>query len=205
LHPDSPFFNKDLDPYTLNLDKANKLLDEAGFPKKDDGNRFSLTLDYIPTNPDLSKNVAEYMRPELDKNGIKIELRPSPDFPTWARRISNYDYDLNIDPVFNWGDPVIGVARTYMSSNIRKGVVWANMSGYKNPKVDELLTQAAVEDEPAKRTALYHEFQKIVNEELPVAWLFTYPSNTIHAKQLLNTPEGIWGAFAPFNSVAWSK
>ncbi|WP_353147632.1 ABC transporter substrate-binding protein [Pollutimonas bauzanensis] len=205
LHPDSPFFNKDLDPYTLNLDKANKLLDEAGFPKKDDGNRFSLTLDYIPTNPDLSKNVAEYMRPELDKIGIKIELRPSPDFPTWARRISNYDYDLNIDPVFNWGDPVIGVARTYMSSNIRKGVVWANMSGYKNPKVDELLTQAAVEDEPAKRTALYHEFQKIVNEELPVAWLFTYPSNTIHAKQLLNTPEGIWGAFAPFDSVAWSK
>lgn len=205
LHPSSPFFTTDLNHYDLNLDKANKLLDEAGFAKKEDGSRFSLTLDYIPTNPDLSKNVAEYMRPQLEKVGIKIELRPSPDFPTWARRISNYDYDLNIDPVFNWGDPVIGVARTYMSTNIRKGVVWANMSGYKNPKVDELLNQAAIEDEPEKRTALYHEFQKIVNEELPVAWLFTYPSNTIHSKQLLNTPEGIWGAFAPFDDVAWAK
>ena len=145
------------------------------------------------------------MRPQLGKVGIKIELRPSPDFPTWARRISNYDYDLDIDPVFNWGDPVIGVARTYMSSNVRKGVVWANMSGYKNPKVDELLTQAAVENSPEKRDELYKEFQKIVNQELPVAWITTYPSNTIYSKNLLNLPEGIWGAFEPFNNVVWSK
>ncbi|WP_353147629.1 ABC transporter substrate-binding protein [Pollutimonas bauzanensis] len=205
LHPASPFFNKDLEHYSFNLDEANKLLDEAGFPRKDGDVRFKLTLDYFPGSPDLTKNVAEYMRPQLDKAGITIELRPSPDMPTWARRISNYDYDLNLDIVYNWGDPVIGVARSYMSTNVRKGVVWANMSGYKNPKVDELLTQAAIEDDPAKRTALYHEFQKIVSEELPVTWLGTYPSNTIHAKQLLNTPEGIWGAFAPFDDIAWSK
>ncbi len=205
IHPSSPFYDKNLNHYDLDLAKANKLLDEAGFPKKSDGMRFQLSLDYLPTNPDLSKNVAEYMRPQLGKIGIKIELRPSPDFPTWARRISNYDYDLNMDAVFNWGDPIIGVARSYMGANVRKGVVWANMSGYKNPKVDELLTQAAIENSPEKRSALYGEFQKIVNQELPVAWIATYPSNTIYSKNLLNLPEGIWGAFEPFNNVAWSK
>ena len=205
IHQASPFFDKDLNQYAFNLEKANKLLDEAGFPRIGGKARFSLTLDYFPGGPDTTKNVAEYLRPQLDKAGITIELRPSPDMPTWARRISNYDYDLNLDIVYNWGDPVIGVARTYMSTNVRKGVVWANMSGYKNLKVDELLTQAAIEDDPVKRTALYQEFQKIVNGELPVTWLATYPSNTIHAKQLLNTPEGIWGAFAPFDDIAWSK
>jgi peptide/nickel transport system substrate-binding protein len=205
IHPSSPLYDKDLNHYDFDLAKAAKLLDEAGFPKKSDGTRMQLSLDYIPTNPDLSKNVAEYMRPQLEKLGIKIQLRPSPDFPTWARRISNYDYDLNIDPVFNWGDPVIGVARTYMSTNVRKGVVWANMSGYKNPKVDALLTEAAVENDPAKRKALYLQFQKIVNEELPVAWIATYPSNTLYSKKLLNLPEGIWGPFEPFNDVAWHK
>ena len=205
LHPDTPFFNKDLDHYALDLDKAKKLLDEAGYPVKEDGTRFTLTLDYAPVGPDLTKNVAEYLRPELAKVGIKIELKPSPDMPTWSRRVANYDYDLNIDIVYNWGDPVIGVARSYASTNIRKGVAWANMSGYKNPKVDELLVQAAVEANPEKRTALYHEFQKIVNEELPVAWLTTSVANTLYDKKLLNTPEGIWGAFAPFDGIAWSK
>lgn len=205
LHPSSPYYDKSLNHYDLDLDKANKLLDEAGYPRKDGGMRFSLRLDYIPTNPDLSQNVAEYMRPQLKKVGINIQLRPAPDFPTWARRISNYDYDLDIDPVFNWGDPVIGVARTYMSTNVRKGVVWANMSGYKNPKVDELLTQAAIENDPAKRKALYTEFQQIVNKELPVAWLTTYPSNLLYSKQLRNLPASIWGPFEPFHEVGWAK
>ncbi|KAA0910542.1 ABC transporter substrate-binding protein [Pusillimonas sp. ANT_WB101] len=205
LHPSSPFYDKDLNEYGLDLDKANKLLDEAGYPKKDDGTRFDITLDYIPTGPDTSKTVAEYLRPQLAKIGVKVELRPSPDFPTWARRISNFDYDMNIDVVFNWGDPIIGVERSYMSTNIRKGVVWANMSGYDNPKVDEILTQAAVENNPEKRKALYQEFQKITNEELPVAWLTTYPGNTVYSKKLVNVPEGIWGAFAPFNEMGWAK
>lgn len=205
IHYSSPYYDKDLNHYNLNLAKADKLLDEAGYPKKADGTRFELRLDYIPTNPDISQNVAEYLRPQLKKIGIKINLRPSPDFPTWAKRIANYDYDLDIDPVFNWGDPVIGVARTYMSTNVRKGVVWANMSGYKNPKVDELLQQAAVENDPAKRKAQYFEFQKIVNEELPVAWLATYPTNTIYAKNLRNLPNSIWGPFEPFNKVGWAK
>jgi peptide/nickel transport system substrate-binding protein len=205
IHYSSPYYDKNLNHYDVDLDKANKLLDEAGFPKKADGTRFELRLDYIPTNPDISQNVAEYLRPQLKKIGIKINLRPSPDFPTWAKRIANYEYDLDIDPVFNWGDPVIGVARTYMSTNVRKGVVWANMSGYKNPKVDQLLEQAAVENDPAKRKALYGEFQQIVNKELPVAWIATYPSNTIYAKDLRNLPDSIWGAFEPFNHVGWAK
>ncbi len=205
IHPSSPLYNKDLNDYAMNLEKANALLDEAGFPRKDDDSRFSLTLDYLPAGVDMTKTVAEYLRPQLDKIGIRVELRPSPDFPTWARRISNYDYDLNIDAVFNWGDPTIGVARSYMSSNIRKGIVWANMSGYENARVDELLTQAATESNPDNRKELYGEFQKIVNEELPIAWLNTYPGNTIYSKKLVNVPEGIWGAFAPLNKMGWAK
>ncbi len=37
------------------------------------------------------------------------------------------------DVVFNWGDPVIGVHRTYSSSNIKKGVIWSNTQSYANP------------------------------------------------------------------------
>jgi len=39
----------------------------------------------------------------------------------------------------NWGDPVIGVHRTYLSDNIRRGLVWSNTQNFRNPRVDELL------------------------------------------------------------------
>ena len=205
IHPASPFYDQSLNHYDLDLAKADKLLDEAGYPKKADGTRFELRLDYVLTTPDISQNVAEYLRPQLKKVGIKVNLRPAPDFPTWAKRVSNYDYDLNVDLTYNWGDPVIGVARTFASTNIRKGIVWANMSGYKNPKVDELLEQAAVENDPAKRKQQYFEFQQIVNRELPVAWLTTRPIDTIQSRKLRNLPSSIWGALQPFNQVGWAK
>ncbi|MGT2488347.1 hypothetical protein ACU4GA_25280 [Methylobacterium oryzae CBMB20] len=81
-----------------------------------------------------------------------------------------------MDNVFNWGDPVIGVARTYLSTNIRKGVIWSNTQQYKNPKVDELLNAAAVETDLQKRKALYDEFQKIVVSEAPIAYINLTPT-----------------------------
>ena len=46
IHPDSPFYNSDLETYALDVDKANALLDEAGFSKDNDGTRFGLTIDF---------------------------------------------------------------------------------------------------------------------------------------------------------------
>ena len=62
------------------------------------------------------------------------------------------DFDLSWDTVFNWGDPVIGVHRTYDSSNIAKGD-WSNTQGYSNARVDELMQLAAVENDMEKRKA----------------------------------------------------
>lgn len=46
IHPDSPFYTSDVETYPLDLDKANALLDEAGFAKDGDGTRFGLTIDF---------------------------------------------------------------------------------------------------------------------------------------------------------------
>jgi peptide/nickel transport system substrate-binding protein len=202
--PDSPFYNGEVEKYSLDLDKANALLDEAGLPKKDDGMRFSTTVDYIPNVPD-HKRLAEYLKPQLKKIGIDVQVTPSPDFPTWAKRVSTYEFDLTMDTVFNWGDPVIGVARTYLSSNIRSGVIWSNTQNYKNPKVDELLGKAAVELDGAKRKALYQDFQKIVTDEVPVYWINVVPYHTVYHKGLGNVPTTIWGAMSALDEVYWEN
>jgi len=196
IHPDSPFYNANVEGYDLDLDKAAALLDEAGFPVKD-GTRFSLTIDF--GWPDVKPQV-EYVKAALKKVNIDVEVRASADFPTWAQRMGTMDFDMSWDTVFNWGDPVIGVHRTYDSSNIAKGV-WSNTQGYSNARVDELMALAAVENDADKRKALYAEFQAIIADELPVYHINTLPYHTVYSDKVGNAPVGIWSTSSPIDMV----
>jgi peptide/nickel transport system substrate-binding protein len=141
----------------------------------------------------------------LKKVGIDVTVRSSPDFPTWAKRIGGHDFQMTIDTVFNWGDPAIGVHRTYQSSNIKKGVIWSNTQQYKNARVDELLELAGKEPDAAKRKALYKEFQEITANELPVYWLNTLPYHTVYNNKVGNPPLGIWASSSPMDKVFLKK
>jgi peptide/nickel transport system substrate-binding protein len=202
--PNSPFYSSVVEHYAVNLEKANNLLDEAGYPKSD-GKRFSLTVDSMPFLPEQQKNIAEYLKPQLKKVGIEVVIRASPDFPTWAKRVSTWDFDMTMDIVYNWSDPVIGVHRTYLSSNIRQGVIWSNTQNYSNPKVDEILAQAAVESDLAKRKALYTEFQKIVVDDIPIYFVNVLPTYVAYDKNLRNVNNTIWGGLSPNDEMYWEK
>ncbi len=198
--PTSPFAAKDLETYPLDLKKAAALLDEAGYKPNGDGERFKLTIDYLPGVDDQQKTVAEYVRGQLKKVGIMVEVRTSADFPAWAQKLANHDFDLSMDLVFNWGDPVIGVARTYLSSNIRP-IIWTNTQSYKNPKVDELLHQAGGELNEAKRKEDYVKFQKIVDEDVPIYFINVVPYHTGTVKAVAGMPKSIWGVMSPLDEL----
>ena len=192
----SPFFDPSIEAYDVDLDKANALMAEAGF-----GDGMELTIDYIPGPKEQQQSVAEYMKSQLKKIGIDVTVRAAPDFPTWAGRVAGQDFELSMDVVFNWGDPVIGVHRTYLSDNIVKGVIWSNTQSYANPKVDKLLNAAAVELDMDKRKALYAEFQQIVAQDLPIYWINATPYHTAYNTKLVNPPKGIWGTMHPLDMV----
>ena len=65
--------------YDVNLEKAKKLLDEAGYPVKADGTRFTVTVDYAPGSP-TTKMMAEYLKPQLAKVGDAPRSAFLPDF-----------------------------------------------------------------------------------------------------------------------------
>lgn len=203
IAPGSPLDEPNVEKYKLDLAKSGELLDAAGFPKKPDGSRMTLTIDYIPGTDEQQRNVAEYLRSQLKRAGINLEVRAAPDFPTWAQRISSFDFDLTMDTVFNWGDPVIGVDRTYLTSNIRKGIIWSNTQQYSNPKVDELLVAAARETSPDKRKAMYSEFQKIVVSDAPIYFINAVPYYNAFSKGLSNLPTTIWGMMSPLDEISW--
>ena len=193
IAPGTPFYTADVDKYDADLEKANKLLDEAGYPKGDDGMRFKMVID-AETHPDL---LQQYLLSRLKKIGVAVEARVSPDFPTWSERTSNGKHDATVNIVYNWGDPVIGVHRTYITGNIKAGVPYSNTAQYSNPKIDEILEKAGKEMDLEKRKALYAEFQKIVVDDCPLAFVYVSPYHLIYNKRVGNAVNTPWGFFQP--------
>ena len=199
----SPLYTADVQRYELNLKKAGELLDAAGLKAGAGGKRLTLTLDSIPGDQAI-RTAAEYIKPALAKIGVDVALRASPDFPTWARRVSSHQFEMTVDSVWNWGDPVIGVHRTYQSSNIRPGVIWSNTQQYSNPKVDALLESAGKEQDKAKRKAMYTEFQKIIVDDAPIAFLLEI-NYGIGIRNATGFEAGVWGVMEPMLDLKAAK
>ena len=192
-------YTKDVRDYAAPnaIEMANKLLDEAGYPRKADGVRFEMTHDVIPYGEDW-RRMGELIVQQLGKAGIKVNLRYE-DVPTWLRRIyTNYDFEFNSNFLFTLPDPVLGVHRTYWSKNVRPGAPFSNSARLTLPKVDALLESATVEPDHAKRAELYHQFQKLVVDEAPVIWVTEVAFTTVSNKRLhdhLVSPLGVYTSF----------
>ena len=63
------------------------------------------------------------------------------------------------------------MSRAYISTNIRRGVPSTNIMGYANPQVDALFEQGARAARDADRQRAYSEVQRILCDEVPVAWI----------------------------------
>ncbi|MCP4753520.1 MAG: ABC transporter substrate-binding protein [Proteobacteria bacterium] len=196
----SPFYTSIVNQYRIDLEKANRILDDAGYKRGSDGMRFELNLIYMPAMPYAQKMIAEYMKPQLKKIGIKINLKAPADFMNWYMTLAKWQHDISTSNVFLWGDPVIGTHRMFMSTNI-KHQVWTNTCGYVNKEVDKILEEAAVERNLMKRKALYAEFQRIVADDLPYYFTIEDTFHTAYHKDLMDTPIGIWGG--PWDQAYW--
>jgi peptide/nickel transport system substrate-binding protein len=203
----SPFYHaspyhseKVVDSYKVDVAKANALLDEAGYKADGSGVRMKVVLDYPTFHSDSLGTGANYVKSQLKKVGIEVELRKPADFPSWAKQIASWDYQFTMNDHWNYPDPVIGVHRIYLCGNI-KNTIWSNTQGYCNKRVDELLQQAGSTLAMDKRKALYAEFQDIVNEELPLYFLNEEPYVTVYNKTVKNPPLTVWGSMQPMDEV----
>jgi peptide/nickel transport system substrate-binding protein len=108
------------------------------------------------------------------------------DVAGWNQKLNEWDYDLAFTYVYQYGDPALGVARNYTTANIAKGSPFNNVEGYSNPKVDALFDAGAKESDPEKRKAIYLQVQKILLDEVPVAWLYEINFPTLYRNKLTN-------------------
>lgn len=202
LHHDQREFytTENVPTYPLDLKKAEALLDEAGYPKKDGGVRFALTIDALNYGEEPLRT-SEYMREQLRQIGITLTVR-SVDSGTFVKRVyTDRDFDMSTFTGSAGADPVIGVHRFYWSKNIKQGVAFSNGSGYSNPEVDKLLEAAQIEMDETKRKQLYADFQRKVMEDVPTLPLCSTSRVTIAATKVKDHTVGAIGPFGTFSQV----
>jgi len=192
------FYEPNVRKYEFSIAKANALLDEMGLKPDARGVRVTARLPVSPYG-EMVQRSCEYIRQSLAKIGVAVVLE-STDPGSYAQRISNWDYELNLSWLYQFGDPALGVTRNYVTSNIRK-ILFTNTVGYSNPEVDRLAEAAAVVVDDAKRGALYSEMQKLLVEDVPIAWLVEMEFPTIYDKRIQNLVTTAIGIHESFDTV----
>ncbi|WP_373990785.1 ABC transporter substrate-binding protein [Duganella sp. BuS-21] len=182
------YFTRDLQQYPFDPAKAEKLLDQAGLPRKADGWRFKLVHDFIPFGDDY-RRTGEFVRQALRRIGIDASLGAK-DLSTWSRDVfTNRQFQV----ISSWGgwtaDPQASLEIRYGARGDRPGVPWSKASGYSNKEVDALLEQSRSGENPAQRVVNYKRLQQIVTADLPVLPLLEVKWFSVYAKQLRNVDE----------------
>lgn len=178
------FFPNNPVPYPFDKARAEKLLDEAGYKRGAGGVRFTLRMVPIQNGEDVPL-LATFIQQSLQQVGIRVEIVQL----DIAGALTAVYRDWNFDLATGWhqyrGDPAVSTTVWYRSGS-PKGAPWTNQYGWQSDKVDALIDQAATELDPAKRKALYADWVKAVNEEIPVAMLTERPFYAVTNRKVQN-------------------
>ncbi|TLS36263.1 ABC transporter substrate-binding protein [Pseudalkalibacillus caeni] len=192
--PDGMFgFNPDAKLYDYDLDKAKKLLEEAGYAE---GLKLEIA---ISENNEVRKNTALLLQSDLAKVGVELEIKTYA-WPTFLDLVTTGKHNFGLvswtpdypDPDYNlW----------YFGHSSSKGPGF-NLAFYENKKVDELLETARASTNEDERAAAYKEIQDIMAEEVPyifVAQPYVQAPLRDWVKGYEINPMNTW--YVPFNKI----
>ena len=163
-----PNDNKSLTPYPYDPAMAEKLLDEAGYPRGADGTRFEITMQ-APRGRYLNDaNVALAIGQYLDDIGVKTNV----DLKEWASvyvpLISKHD----AGPMFFLGSGGDTWSALYDMSDLSTVDAGTNYTGWSNPDWFNGWKDVAAAKTPEELQAVTDRMLKVFYDDPP--WLMLY-------------------------------
>jgi len=165
-------YNKSIQPWPYDPDRARQLLDEAGWTDHDgdgirdkDGQPFSFEL-LIPSGRDWARKLASILAQECAKVGIQMRTNLL-EWAVFLERIDRREFDavtlgwsigLDADPYQVWH-----------SSQVKPP--GHNFVGFVNAECDRIIEAARVEFDEEKRNRMFHRFHEIIHQEQPYTFL----------------------------------
>jgi len=157
--------NESLNGYPWDLDKARKLLAEAGYPEAQGLGEITL----LYNNDPVDRRICEFVQACLAELGVKVRLK-SLEWAAFLAAVRAGESELFRGSwVGDFPDAHNFLYTLFHSTN------WGDAGNYTrfaNPHVDSLLTLAVRSVNPAKRTSLYREIEQLISYQAP--WIFLF-------------------------------
>lgn len=173
FHPDGWMASKNIEPYKQDLDRAEKLLDEAGWTDSDgdgirdkmvNGRLIPFEFNLISYQTPNAIKACTLLKENLDQIGVICNVKPT-EFTVKADLAIKHKFQALMG---GWGT---GTDPSTLDNIFVTGA-GRNHSQYSNSQVDKLFKQAEREFDRDKRAALYSEIHEILFEDQPSLWLF---------------------------------
>lgn len=164
-------------------EKAKQMLADAGAS--------DLTLNYVVNaGNEVDEQIAVLLQQHLAKAGVTANLQKVDPSQSWDMLVAG-DYDIS---VMYWTYDVIDPDQktTFVlghDSNMNY------MTRYQNEKVKQLVADARIEMDPAKREAMYREIQKIAKDDVHWIDLYYSPYINVTRKNIENFYQNPLGRF----------
>ena len=170
---------KPLEPYRQDLDRAEALLDEAGWSDRDndgirdreiDGRSVPFEFTILCGQQPMAQEICTLLQQSLERIGVRANVRPT-EFTVLQQQMLEKKFDAAFG---GWG----AGADPDTSSNIWATGEGRNFGSYSNPEVDRLFVEGRTEVDRVKRAEKYARIQEILYEDQPYTWL--YWRNSFH-------------------------
>ena len=177
--------------WEFSIDKANQILDQAGWVRGADGIRAKdakrLKIVFQAAANSTVQKVQAVVKQAAARAGIEIEIKAIPASVFFSSDVSNLDTnvrflaDLQTYTTFTGLDPQFFMAQFVSWELPSRENNWTgrNIARWRNSTFDQLWRQAEVEMDPVKRAALFIKMNDIVVQSavvVPVTW-----RNVLHA------------------------
>jgi peptide/nickel transport system substrate-binding protein len=185
LYGQSWAFNPDLPVHEYNPDRANQILDEAGWARGGDGVREKDGVRLAFTNSTTAgNNVREqtqaYLQQTWSEIGVEMEINNMPAAVIWGDFYNNSEFDtVMIGNTYGVGadpDPTLAFHSTSPSN-----ASGTNSIQLKDADLDALIEEGVVTMDMEARLEIYYNIQKLLRENLYMLPIFQY-ANTEGSK-----------------------
>ncbi len=177
------WFNSSIKDYEFDVEKANQMLEEAGYLDTDgdgvrelpDGSRPLTFRMNWPSSDTTAPRMAEILAETWGQIGVTLEMQAVESDALTAQCCPTLDFDIIL-----WGwvaDPDPNTLLIIPTTDqIPTGY---NETGYSNPRYDELFAAQGVELDHQKRVEMVWEMQAIIHEDAP--YIIPYYAYAIQA------------------------